>query len=73
MKLGARWIELARRNQVKNTFWTELRIAIIKIMDSNLGAVDPIKEWPELRTAIIRAESANLNSKSDFSQGSKEN
>jgi hypothetical protein len=42
-------------------------------MDHNPEAVDPVEEWPELRTTIIRSESANFNSKSDFSQGSKEN
>jgi hypothetical protein len=71
MNLGARWIELAWRNQVKSTLWIELRTVIIKIADRNHGAVDPVEEWPELRTVIIKAGSANLNSKSGFSQGSK--
>jgi hypothetical protein len=66
MWLGTRQIELAQRNQVKNNFWTELRMIIIKTVDS-------VKKWPELRTAIIRVGSANLHFESVFSQRSKGN
>jgi hypothetical protein len=59
MRLGALWIELTRRNQVRNTFWTELRTVIIKITDRNTGIVDFVKKWPELRNTILKITDRN--------------
>jgi hypothetical protein len=42
MKLEARWIELTRRNQVKNIFLTKLQTIIIRIADRNPEAADPV-------------------------------
>jgi hypothetical protein len=80
MRLGARWIELARRNQVKILFWTELRTAIIKISDHNTRNVDSVKKWPELWIAILKITDCNYwgwkrdsHFESGFLEGSKEN
>jgi hypothetical protein len=56
MRLGSRWIEPTRRNQVKNTSGQELRIVIIKIADRNneIGSlVCAVKKVHKLRIIIL--------------------
>jgi hypothetical protein len=77
MRLGARWIEPTRKNQVKRTSEQELRTVIIKIVDRNneIGSlVRVVKKVQKLRTAILKimdrnywGESANLQFESSFS------
>jgi hypothetical protein len=62
MRLGTRWIEHTRRNQVKNTFGEELRIVIIKIVDHDneiVSLVRAIKKMQKLRTAILKITDRN--------------
>jgi hypothetical protein len=58
------WSEMDRtcmkKIKWKALFWTKLWNIIIKIVDRNPGAVDPVVEWLELQTVIISARNMNL-------------
>jgi hypothetical protein len=62
MRLGARWIEPTRRNQVKSTSGQELRTVIIKITDHNneIGSlVCAVKKVQKLQTVILKIVDRN--------------
>jgi hypothetical protein len=63
MRLGARWIEPTRRNQVKNTSGQELRTVIIKIMNRNneiCSLVRVIKKVQKLWNVILKLQTVIL-------------
>jgi hypothetical protein len=63
MRLGARWIEPTRRNQVKNTSGQELRTVIIKITNRNneiCSLVRVIKKVQKLRNVILKLQTVIL-------------